>query len=29
MWVAALGVVVFVICFAPVPLQIIDLPGTK
>ena len=27
MWVAALGVVVFVICFAPVPLQIIDLAG--
>ena len=25
MWVAALGVVVFVVCFAPVPLQIVDL----
>jgi membrane-associated protease RseP (regulator of RpoE activity) len=29
MWVAALGVVVFVICFAPVPLQIIDLTAGK
>jgi len=29
MWVAAFGVVVFAICFAPVPLQIISLPGTK
>lgn len=29
MWVAALGVVVFVICFAPVPLQIINLPAGK
>jgi membrane-associated protease RseP (regulator of RpoE activity) len=28
-WVAAFGVVVFVICFAPVPLQIIDLAGGK
>ena len=25
MWVAAFGVVVFVVCFAPVPLQIVDL----
>ena len=25
MWVATFGVVVFVICFAPVPLQIVDL----
>ena len=27
MWVAAFGVVVFVVCFAPVPLQIVDLSG--
>jgi len=29
MWVAAFGVVIFVVCFAPVPLQIIDLAGGK
>ena len=29
MWVAAIGVVVFLICFAPVPLQIISLPAGK